>query len=49
MTADPVFDTSNPRAPNAYGNNSPVSFSDPAAMVLQIDGRPAYIGSAVYG
>ncbi|MEV6644325.1 polymorphic toxin-type HINT domain-containing protein [Amycolatopsis sp. NPDC051371] len=48
MTADPVLDTSNPQALNAYsyGNNSPVSFSDPTGMVLQIDGRPAYIGSA---
>lgn len=29
---------------NAYGN-SPVSLTDPTGMVLQIDGRPAYIGS----
>ncbi|MGW3994810.1 RHS repeat-associated core domain-containing protein [Amycolatopsis sp. NPDC004772] len=48
MTADPVLDTGDPQALNAYsyGNNSPVSFSDPTGMVLQIDGRPAYIGSA---
>jgi RHS repeat-associated protein len=48
MTADPMLDTSNPQALNAYsyGNNSPVSFSDPTGMVLQIDGRPAYVGSA---
>ncbi|MGW4524997.1 polymorphic toxin-type HINT domain-containing protein [Amycolatopsis sp. NPDC004378] len=47
MTADPVLDTSNPQALNAYsyGNNSPVSFSDPTGMILQIDGRPAYIGT----
>ncbi len=47
MTADPVLDTSDPQTLNAYsyGNNSPVSFSDPTGMVLQIDGRPAYIGS----
>jgi hypothetical protein len=34
MTADPVLDMSNPQALNAYsyGNNSPVSFSDPAGM-----------------
>jgi RHS repeat-associated protein len=47
MIADLVLDTSDPQALNAYsyGNNSPVSFSDPTGMVLQIDGRPAYIGS----
>ncbi|MFJ9782540.1 polymorphic toxin type 24 domain-containing protein [Amycolatopsis sp. NPDC101161] len=51
MTADPVLDTSDPQALNAYsyGNNSPVSYSDPTGMVLQIDGRPAYIGSAAIG
>ena len=48
MTADPVLDTSDSQALNAYsyGNNSLVSFSDPTGMVLQIDGRPAYVGSA---
>ncbi|MER6799633.1 RHS repeat-associated core domain-containing protein [Amycolatopsis mediterranei] len=34
LTADPVLDTGNPQALNAYsyGNNSPVSFSDPSGM-----------------
>ncbi|MEV6446102.1 RHS repeat-associated core domain-containing protein [Amycolatopsis sp. NPDC051716] len=35
LTADPMLDTGNPQALNAYsyGNNSPVSFSDPLGMM----------------
>ncbi|MER6792093.1 RHS repeat-associated core domain-containing protein [Amycolatopsis mediterranei] len=35
LTADPMLDTGNPQALNAYsyGNNSPISFSDPSGMM----------------
>jgi RHS repeat-associated protein len=35
LTADPMLDTGNPQALNAYsyGNNSPVSFSDPSGLM----------------
>ena len=43
------FTSLNPADPQqingySYANNSPINFSDPTGLIIQMDGRPAWIG-----
>ncbi|GHG31364.1 type IV secretion protein Rhs [Amycolatopsis bullii] len=48
VSLDPILNPLDPQQVNgySYANNSPVSFSDPSGLILQMDGRPAWIGTA---
>jgi len=46
VSLDPLLDPADPQQINgySYANNSPISFSDSSGLILQMDGRPAWIG-----
>jgi len=46
VSLDPILNPADPQQINgySYANNSPLSFSDPSGLILQMDGRPAWIG-----
>ncbi|WP_091316846.1 RHS repeat domain-containing protein [Amycolatopsis tolypomycina] len=46
VSLDLITDFFSPQQINgySYANNSPINFSDPSGLILQMDGRPAWIG-----
>ncbi len=47
ISLNPVLDPADPQQINgySYADNTPITGSDPSGLIIQMDGRPAWIGS----